>query len=95
MLDSALITWYNCLAMMNTYRITSVTPNGVKISSVVVVTSATQLAGAVAEVGIMGNTIHGVEQINCRGCGEHWPCSVDNNRGSYSGIEHAKHGPAL
>lgn len=29
----------------------------------------------------------------CRGCGEQWPCSVEKNRGMYSGYEHAKHSP--
>jgi len=33
------------------------------------------------------------EKQVCGGCGEQWPCSVEKNRGQYSGIEHAKHNP--
>lgn len=31
--------------------------------------------------------------LNCKGCGERWPCCAERNRGQYSGIEHAKHYP--
>lgn len=34
-----------------------------------------------------------MNQRKCTGCGEYWPCSVNGNRGMYSGIENAKHGP--